>query len=154
MSYLSCGSQPQRLNSFCTAASFNPHRIHYDRSYAEYEGHEDIVVHGPLKVLGSLNCHRLGRASGTFGISRVANRVGFVGEELAFSESFNRRNDGSVEIEIEERKKDGSLLMPARATADWAVPVDSRRFSPCGLSGRAGKCWLWPRRSRTSAMTK
>ena len=74
MSYLLCGSQPQRLRLFLySAASFNPHRIHYDRSYAEYEGHEDIVVHGPLQALGSLNSSPIGQGpQGTLGISRVA----------------------------------------------------------------------------------
>ena len=32
-----------------SAASFNPHRIHYDRNYAEFEGHADVLVHGPLQ---------------------------------------------------------------------------------------------------------
>ena len=32
-----------------SAASFNPHRIHYDRAYANFEGHDDLVVHGPLQ---------------------------------------------------------------------------------------------------------
>ena len=32
-----------------SAASHNPHRIHYDRDYAELEGHADILVHGPLQ---------------------------------------------------------------------------------------------------------
>ena len=32
-----------------SAASFNPHRIHYDREYArEVEGYEGLVFHGPL----------------------------------------------------------------------------------------------------------
>ena len=41
-----------------------------------------------------------------------------MGEELEFSgvvSSIDVTN-GSVQIEIEERKEDGSLLMPARAT--------------------------------------
>ena len=28
-----------------SAASFNPHRIHYDREYAAVEGHADVLVH-------------------------------------------------------------------------------------------------------------
>ncbi|MGI9616338.1 MAG: hypothetical protein ACR2QO_25710, partial [Acidimicrobiales bacterium] len=32
-----------------SAASFNPHRIHYDRDYAGIEGHADVLVHGPLQ---------------------------------------------------------------------------------------------------------
>ncbi len=32
-----------------SAATHNPHRIHYDRDYAATEGHADIIVHGPLQ---------------------------------------------------------------------------------------------------------
>lgn len=33
-----------------SALTFNAHRIHYDRAYAEKEGYSDLVVHGPLIV--------------------------------------------------------------------------------------------------------
>jgi hydroxyacyl-ACP dehydratase HTD2-like protein with hotdog domain len=32
-----------------SAATNNPHRIHYDREYAAKEGHPDVLVHGPLQ---------------------------------------------------------------------------------------------------------
>ena len=32
-----------------SAATNNPHRIHYDKVYAAKEGHPDILVHGPLR---------------------------------------------------------------------------------------------------------
>jgi acyl dehydratase len=32
-----------------SAASSNPHRIHYDKDYAAIEGHPDVLVHGPLQ---------------------------------------------------------------------------------------------------------
>ena len=32
-----------------SAATNNPHRIHYDRDHARTEGHDDILVHGPLQ---------------------------------------------------------------------------------------------------------
>lgn len=32
-----------------SAATWNPHRIHYDREYAAVEGHADVLVHGPLQ---------------------------------------------------------------------------------------------------------
>jgi hydroxyacyl-ACP dehydratase HTD2-like protein with hotdog domain len=32
-----------------SAATHNPHRIHYDRDYALTEGHPDVIVHGPLQ---------------------------------------------------------------------------------------------------------
>lgn len=36
------------LNRF-SALTYNAHRIHWDRSYLEVEGYEDLVVHGPLQ---------------------------------------------------------------------------------------------------------
>ncbi|GAB4337916.1 MAG: hypothetical protein Kow0010_26130 [Dehalococcoidia bacterium] len=32
-----------------SAATWNPHRIHYDKEYAATEGHPDVLVHGPLQ---------------------------------------------------------------------------------------------------------
>lgn len=32
-----------------SAACWLPHKIHYDAVYARHEGHEDVVVHGPLQ---------------------------------------------------------------------------------------------------------
>lgn len=32
-----------------SAATHNPHLIHYDRDYAITEGHPDVIVHGPLQ---------------------------------------------------------------------------------------------------------
>ncbi len=32
-----------------SAATWNPHRIHYDRAQAAAEGHPDVLVHGPLQ---------------------------------------------------------------------------------------------------------
>jgi acyl dehydratase len=37
------------LFMFC-AATWNTHRIHYDREYARAEGYRDLVVPGPLQV--------------------------------------------------------------------------------------------------------
>ncbi len=34
-----------------SAATANPHRIHYDLDFARSEGHPGLVVHGPLQVL-------------------------------------------------------------------------------------------------------
>lgn len=34
-----------------SALTYNAHRIHYDRTYAQCEGHPDLVVHGPLQAM-------------------------------------------------------------------------------------------------------
>ena len=42
--------QPDEVDLFCvSAAMWVPHRIHYDRDYCRTEGHEDLLVHGPLQ---------------------------------------------------------------------------------------------------------
>tara|TARA_B100000579_G_scaffold263097_1_gene216801 strand:- start:1436 stop:1861 length:426 start_codon:yes stop_codon:yes gene_type:complete len=103
-----------------SAASFNPHRIHYDRAYAQYEGHQDIVVHGPLQGswLTQFVTDWAGPRSRLLSVEWQNRASAFVGDELYFSGSvisINQTN-GSVELEINERKEDGSLLMPAKAT--------------------------------------
>lgn len=43
-----------------SALTYNPHRIHYDRDYATVvEGHEDLLVHGPLTALTVLELARI-----------------------------------------------------------------------------------------------
>jgi hydroxyacyl-ACP dehydratase HTD2-like protein with hotdog domain len=41
---------PSRVQLFMySAISWNLHRIHYDKEYAASEGHQDVLVHGPLQ---------------------------------------------------------------------------------------------------------
>jgi hydroxyacyl-ACP dehydratase HTD2-like protein with hotdog domain len=42
--------RPDEVSLFLfSAATWLPHRIHYDRDYAVSEGHRDLLVHGPLQ---------------------------------------------------------------------------------------------------------
>jgi hydroxyacyl-ACP dehydratase HTD2-like protein with hotdog domain len=44
------GKRPDEIGLFLFgAATWNAHRIHYDRDHARGEGHDDLVVHGPLQ---------------------------------------------------------------------------------------------------------
>ncbi|MFL2985819.1 MAG: MaoC/PaaZ C-terminal domain-containing protein [Candidatus Poriferisodalaceae bacterium] len=103
-----------------SAASFNPHRIHYDRAYANYEGHEDIVVHGPLQGswLTQFITDWAGPNARLLSVQWQNRASAFVAEELRFSGSVISVDqvNSSVELEIYERKEDGSVLMPAKAT--------------------------------------
>ena len=103
-----------------SAASFNPHRIHYDREYAHYEGHQDIVVHGPLQGswLTQFVTDWAGPRARLLSVEWQNRASAFVGEKLTFSGSVVSVDqvNGSVELEIYERKEDGSVLMPATAT--------------------------------------
>ena len=103
-----------------SAASFNPHRIHYDRAYATYEGHEDIVVHGPLQGswLTQFITDWAGPNARLLSVQWQNRASAFVAEDLYFSGSVISVDqvNGSVELEIYERKEDGNVLMPAKAT--------------------------------------
>ena len=103
-----------------SAASFNPHRIHYDRAYANYEGQQDIVVHGPLQGswLTQFITDWAGPRARLLSVEWQHRASAFVDEELSFSGSVISvdKVNGSVELEIYERKQDGSVLMPAKAT--------------------------------------
>lgn len=42
-----------------SALTFNAHKIHYSREWCQkVEGHRDLVVHGPLNLIGILDLYR------------------------------------------------------------------------------------------------
>ena len=102
-----------------SAASHNPHRIHYDREYARFEGHEDIIVHGPLQGawLTQFVTDWAGPAARLLGVTWQNRASGLTGEELVFSGTVTSvdAETGIVELEIAEHTSDGRLLMPATA---------------------------------------
>lgn len=103
-----------------SAASFNPHRIHYDRDYAAVEGHDDILVHGPLQ--GSWLTQYLTDWIGPLGRLRSVtwqNRASafpeqdliFAGEVVAVD-----AETGEVQVELTESTTEGQILMRGVAT--------------------------------------
>jgi hydroxyacyl-ACP dehydratase HTD2-like protein with hotdog domain len=43
--------EPDDVDLFLfSAALWLPHRIHYDRAFAESEGHRGLVIHGPFQI--------------------------------------------------------------------------------------------------------
>lgn len=94
-----------------SALTFNGHRIHYDREYAvETEGHEELVVHGPLLIMRLLELLR--EPFGDDAVASLAFRARsptYVGRPI----SFTARVDGrSVALEAREGVR---LLMEATA---------------------------------------
>ena len=100
-----------------SAATNNPHRIHYDRAYAQNEGHADVLVHGPLqgawlhqfvsqwagprgRVL-ALSCQNRGRA--------------FPERDLTFRGRVLEVRGDEVALEVWEEDDTGAVLMPGTA---------------------------------------
>lgn len=105
-----------------SAATYNGHRIHYDRSWAvDVEGYDDVVVQGPLQaaLLARAVTDWMGGA-GTLLSYAVQNRASSVaGETLTFSGTITaaREQDGRGVVELTiEGSRDGKVLMPGTAT--------------------------------------
>jgi hydroxyacyl-ACP dehydratase HTD2-like protein with hotdog domain len=103
-----------------SSASFNPHRIHYDRDYARFEGHADVLVHGPLQGAWLTQfvtdwCGPLGRLTGVTWQNRASALpevdLEFHGRVTAVDSS-----TGEVSLEVWEQTSAGEILMPGTAT--------------------------------------
>ena len=110
---------------FFSAATYNGHRIHYDKDWARtVEGYDDVLVHGPLQAA------LLGRAIGDWigGRGRlvsfsVQNRaVAHPGQPLisggtVTAKRLSGEGAGLVDLDIAGRRDD-TVLMPGTATVE------------------------------------
>jgi hydroxyacyl-ACP dehydratase HTD2-like protein with hotdog domain len=117
---------------FFSAATYNGHRIHYDKQWArEVEGYDDVLVQGPLQsaLLARAVTDWIG-GRGRLVEYAVQNRaVAHPGQALTFGGvvTAKRTSDGVglVDLEIAGRRDD-TVLMPGTAT----VALPSRSEAP------------------------
>jgi hydroxyacyl-ACP dehydratase HTD2-like protein with hotdog domain len=109
---------------FFSAATYNGHRIHYDKEWAKAEGYDDVLVQGPLQA--ALLARAIGDWIGGRGrlVSfSVQNRaVAHPGESLTFGgevtgKRLTGEGTGLVDLDIAGRR-DGTVLMPGTATVE------------------------------------
>jgi len=109
---------------FFSAATYNGHRIHYDKEWAKAEGYDDVLVQGPLQA--ALLARAIGDWIGGRGrlVSfSVQNRaVAHPGESLTFGgevtgKRLTGEGTGLVDLAIAGRR-DGTMLMPGTATVE------------------------------------
>lgn len=110
---------------FFSAATYNGHRIHYDKQWArEVEGYDDVLVHGPLQA--ALLARAIGDWIGGRGrlVSfSVQNRaIAYPGQALSFGGEITgkRLADGGaglVDLDIAGRRAQ-TVLMPGTATVE------------------------------------
>ena len=103
-----------------SAATWNPHRIHYDIDYARVEGHPDVIVHGPLQGawLSQYVTDWAGPAGRIVGLS-WQNRASALPEqdyEFRGRVAVVDAESGIVSLEVWEQGADGAVLMPGTAT--------------------------------------
>jgi hydroxyacyl-ACP dehydratase HTD2-like protein with hotdog domain len=110
---------------FFSAATYNGHRIHYDKEWARtVEGYDDVLVHGPLQA--ALLARAIGDWIGGRGrlVSfSVQNRaVAYPGQPLSFGgevtgKRLAENGAGLLDLEIAGRR-DATVLMPGTATVE------------------------------------
>jgi hydroxyacyl-ACP dehydratase HTD2-like protein with hotdog domain len=102
-----------------SAATWNPHRIHYDREYAAIEGHPDVLVHGPLQ--GAWITQYFTDWAGPLGrlvsVSWQNRRSAFPDTDYELRGRIVAVDPGSGDVEIEavEQTPDGERLVPITA---------------------------------------
>ncbi|OBG38877.1 MaoC family dehydratase [Mycobacterium sp. E3198] len=110
---------------FFSAATYNGHRIHYDKQWARtVEGYDDVLVQGPLQA--ALLARAIGDWIGGRGrlVSfSVQNRaVAYPGQPLSFGgevtgKRLGESGAGLVDLEISGRRGT-TVLMPGTATVE------------------------------------
>jgi hydroxyacyl-ACP dehydratase HTD2-like protein with hotdog domain len=122
----------ERQLFFFSAATYNGHRIHYDKDWARtIEGYDDVIVQGPLQaaLLARAITDWIG-GRGRLVKYAVQNRaIAFAGEELDFGGVVTAKrladNTGLVDLDIAGRRGD-TVLMPGTATV--ALPRRGNRL--------------------------
>lgn len=107
---------------FFSAATYNAHRIHYDRDWAiDVEGYDDVLVQGPLQsaLLARAVTDWIGGRGRLVSYSVQNRAVAYPGERLTFGGVVTaKRVDGEValvDLDIAGRRGD-AVLMPGTAT--------------------------------------
>jgi hydroxyacyl-ACP dehydratase HTD2-like protein with hotdog domain len=104
---------------FFSAATYNGHRIHYDKDWArDREGYDNVLVQGPLQaaLLSRALTDWIG-GDGRLVAFSVQNRaIALPGQELSLGGVvIEKRADGLVDLDIYCKRGD-DVLMPGTAT--------------------------------------
>jgi hydroxyacyl-ACP dehydratase HTD2-like protein with hotdog domain len=101
-----------------SAATHNPHRIHYDRDYAVLEGHPDIIVHGPLQGawLSQFVTSWAGPRGRMLTLTWQNRRSALPEQDYTFRGRVRGIQADVVDLEVWAEDGDGTVVMPGTAT--------------------------------------
>ena len=110
---------------FFSAATYNGHRIHYDKKWARtVEGYDDVLVQGPLQaaLLARAITDWIGGRGRLVAYSVQNRAIAYPGEVLTFGGVLTRKHltddgRGLVDLDIAGRR-DTAVLMPGTATVE------------------------------------
>jgi 3-methylfumaryl-CoA hydratase len=100
-----------------SAATWNPHRIHYDVDYARFEGHPDVIVHGPLQGawLSQYVTDWAGPGGRLLSLSWQNRASALPEQDYTFKGRVTAIEGEQVSLEVWEEDVRGHVLMPGRA---------------------------------------
>jgi hydroxyacyl-ACP dehydratase HTD2-like protein with hotdog domain len=111
---------------FFSAATYNGHRIHYDKEWArDREGYDNVLVQGPLQaaLLSRALTDWIGGGGRLVAFSVQNRAIALPGQELTFGGTVTGKRDGLVDLDIFCKRGD-DVLMPGTATV--ALPQRDR----------------------------
>ena len=103
---------------FFSAATYNGHRIHYDKEWArDREGYDTVLVQGPLQaaLLSRALTDWIGGGGRLVAFSVQNRAIALPGQELTFGGVVTGKRDGLVNLDI-FCKRGADVLMPGTAT--------------------------------------
>jgi len=100
-----------------SAATNNPHRIHYDREYAATESHPDVLVHGPLQGawLSQFVADWAGPKGRVLTLGWQNRGRAFPERDLTFRGRVTAVEGDEVALDVWEEDDTGAVLMPGTA---------------------------------------
>jgi hydroxyacyl-ACP dehydratase HTD2-like protein with hotdog domain len=112
-----------------SAATHNPHRIHYDRDYALTEGHPDIIIHGPLQGawLSQYVTDWAGPRGRMLTLTWQNRRSGVPERDYAFRGIVRGIDGDVVQLDVWAEDADGTVIMPGTATVRLPVQRPERQ---------------------------
>jgi hydroxyacyl-ACP dehydratase HTD2-like protein with hotdog domain len=113
---------------FFSAATYNGHRIHYDKDWArDTEGYDNVLVQGPLQaaLLSRALTDWIGGAGRLVAFSAQNRAIAYPGQRLTFGGVITgKRADGLIDLDIYCKRVD-DVLMSGTATVALPSKVES-----------------------------
>jgi hydroxyacyl-ACP dehydratase HTD2-like protein with hotdog domain len=94
-----------------SAVTWNPHRIHFDESYARAEGHGGLALHSHLRAALALRCVTEGLGPG-WQIAKVAYRLRrpvYAPADLAYTARVTAADGDGLTLELLEENPTGEV---------------------------------------------
>ncbi len=112
-----------------SAVTWNPHRIHFDESYAHEEGHAGLAVHSHLRAALALRCLTEGLGPG-WHVTKVSYRLRkpvYAPADLTYTARVTAVARDSLTLELIEENPSGEVGFEGTVRANKTAAENSER---------------------------